>query len=63
MNTVYCGPEKKPGVFDGWKTATSSVNGLFKQIDHNHHLPAIETPFDKPMGTKYSIERNFRMVW
>ena len=38
VNTVYCGPEKKPGVFEGWKTATSSVNGLFKQIDHNHHL-------------------------
>ena len=62
VNTVYCGPEKKPGVFDGWKTATSSVNGLFKQIDHNHHLPAIETPYDKPMR-ELNTKLNETFVW
>ena len=62
LNTVYCGPEKKPGDFDGWKTATSSVNGLFKQIDHNHHLPEIETPYDKPMR-ELNAKLNDTFVW
>ena len=49
-------------IFDGWKTATSSVNGLFKQIDHNHHLPAIETPYDKPMR-ELNTKLNETFVW
>ena len=62
VNTIYCGPEKKKGDFDGWKTAASSVKGLFRQIDHNHHLPEIETPFDKPMRD-LNAKLNETFVW
>ena len=62
VNTIYCGPEKKKGDFDGWKTAASSVKGLFRQIDHNHHLPEIETPYDKPMR-ELNAKLNDTFVW
>ncbi len=62
VNTIYCGPEKKAGEFEEWKTATRSVHGLFRQIDHNHHLPEIETPFDKPMRD-LNAKLNETFVW
>ena len=62
VNTVYCGPEKKKGEFEEWRAATELVSGLFRQIDHNHHLPAIETPFDKPMR-ELNTKLNETFVW
>ena len=62
VNTIYCGPEKKAGELEEWKTAVRSVHGLFRQIDHNHHLPEIQTHFDKPMR-ELNAKLNETFVW
>ena len=60
LNTIYCGTKEKADT--QWRSAAGLTGGLFAKIDHNHHLPQMETPFDEEM--RYLNKRmNDTFVW
>ena len=60
VNTIYCGTKEKGE--EQWQSAAGLVGGLFARIDHNHHLPDIQTPFDERMR-KLNEKMNATFVW
>ena len=45
-----------------WEAAAKLTGGMYFQIDHNHHLPEMETPFDSRMR-ELNKEMNGTFVW
>lgn len=59
VNTIYCGNKKEA---DQWNSAAGLAGGLFARIDHNHHLPEMETPYDQEMRL-LNQKMNESFVW
>lgn len=76
VNSIYCfvpTPTKKGTAsksiprgasagMEQWEAAAKLTGGLYFQIDHNHHLPQMETPFDSRMR-ELNEEMNATFVW
>ena len=74
VNSIYCfdpksrksGPKTTPGGatagMEQWEAAAKLTGGMYFQIDHNHHLPEMETPFDSRMR-ELNREMNKTFVW
>ncbi len=60
LNTVFCGT--KYGGQNQWALAAKIADGNAAMIDHNHHLPAMPTPFDAKMR-QLNDEMNATFVW
>ena len=60
LNTVFCGT--KYGGQTQWDLAAKIAGGNAAMIDHNHHLPAMPTPFDAKMR-ELNDEMNATFVW
>lgn len=74
INSIYCfdpnsdgsAPKTTPGGasagMEQWEAAAKLANGRYFQIDHNHHLPEMMTPFDSRMR-ELNEEMNRTFVW
>jgi len=60
VNTIYCGAKQKGDA--QWRSAAGLTGGLFAKIDHNHHLPEMETPYDVKMR-ELNRRMNETFVW
>lgn len=63
LNTIYCGAiDGKEKTAGQWRFAAALVGGLSARIDHNHHLPQMETPFDERIR-ELNAKLNDTFVW
>lgn len=60
LNTIFCGNKQKGDA--QWRSAAQLVGGSFTKIDHNHHLPNMETPQDEKMR-ELNRRMNETFVW
>lgn len=63
INSIFCGHTKgNEAILPQWKSAAQLVGGLSFQINHNHHLPEMKTPFDAKMR-ELNKKMNETFVW
>ena len=62
INAIYCARPKGVNEMKGWQISASLAEGLFFQIDHNHHLPNMKTPYDSRMR-ELNRKMNDTFVW
>lgn len=62
VNSIYCASEKTNDGKDKWESAALLAGGMYFQINHNHHLPQMKTPFDSRMR-ELNEEMNRTFVW
>jgi hypothetical protein len=64
INSIFCDNKAKgnTALLPQWESAAQLVGGLSFQINHNHHLPELNTPFDARIR-KLNTEMNATFVW
>jgi len=62
VNSIYCASEKQKNGREVWDSAATLAGGMYFQIDHNHHLPQMKTPFDSQMR-ELNEQMNQTFVW
>ena len=74
VNSIYCfdptrnkharntTPGGATAGMEQWEAAAKLTGGMYFQIDHNHHLPEMKTPFDSRMR-ELNQEMNNTFVW
>lgn len=65
INSIYCfDPNYKEAVqgMDQWESAARLAEGMYFQINHNHHMPDLMTPYDKEMR-ELNDQMNETFVW
>lgn len=62
INSIYCLQSKEKVAPSQWVSAAQLAKGLPFEINHNHHLPEMKTPYDAKMR-ELNKEMNETFVW